>query len=105
VQTTSALWKSLWASGVATLESVAVINGVEYTDITPPVINRALMQEGLSVGNAVRGARYQVYRTTSLAKPFEPWGAVVEAKADGLLDFAVETDDSPSAFFKVEPVK
>jgi hypothetical protein len=59
----------------------------------------------LSVGNAVRGARYQVYRTTSLAKPFEPWGAVVEAKADGLLDFAVETDDSPSAFFKVEPVK
>ena len=50
-------------------------------------------------------ARYQVYRTTSLAKPFEPWGAVVEAKADGLLDFAVETDGSPSAFFKVEPVK
>ena len=59
----------------------------------------------LSVGNAVRGATYQVYRTTSLAKPFEPWGAVVEAKADGILDFAVETDGSPSAFFKVEPVK
>jgi hypothetical protein len=58
----------------------------------------------LSVGNAVRGARYQVYRTTSLAKPFEPWGDVVEAKADGLLDVAVETDDSPSAFFKVVPV-
>jgi hypothetical protein len=53
MQTTSALWKSLWASGDARLEAKAIIAGVEYTDITAPVINRALMQNGLSVGNAV----------------------------------------------------
>lgn len=53
MQTTSALWKQLWASGSARLETVAVIAGVEYADISAPVINRALMQGGLTIGNAV----------------------------------------------------
>ena len=53
MQTTSALWKSLWASGNAWMEAVAVIAGTTYTEITAPVINRAVMQTGLTVGNAV----------------------------------------------------
>lgn len=53
MQTTSQTWKDLWASGTARLEARAIIAGVEYTDISAPVINRALMQGGLSIGNAV----------------------------------------------------
>lgn len=53
MQTTSQTWKDLWASGDARLEARAIIAGVEYTDISAPVINRALMQGGLSIGNAV----------------------------------------------------
>ncbi len=53
MQNTSALWKQLWAGGDARLETVAVINGVEYGAISNPVVNRALMQDGLSVGNTV----------------------------------------------------
>lgn len=53
MQTTSQTWKDLWASGTAILEARAIIAGVEYTDISAPVINRALMQGGLSIGNAV----------------------------------------------------
>lgn len=50
---TSATWTNLWASGAA-LEAVAVIGGTEYADLpTAPVVERALMQNGLSVGNAV----------------------------------------------------
>lgn len=50
---TSAAWKALWAAGNARLESAAVIDGTACYGISSPVINRALMQEGLSVGNAV----------------------------------------------------
>ena len=32
MQTTSQLWKTLWASGAARLESMATIAGVDYTD-------------------------------------------------------------------------
>ena len=53
MQNTSQTWKDLWASGTAILEVRAIIAGTEYADITAPVINRALMQNGLSVGNAV----------------------------------------------------
>ena len=54
MQTTSQVWKDLWASGTARLESMAVIAGTEYTELpTAPVINRALSQGGLSIGNAV----------------------------------------------------
>lgn len=54
MQDTSQTWKDLWASGAARLEARAIIGGVEYTDLAAaPVINRALMQSGLSIGNAV----------------------------------------------------
>ena len=53
MQTTSALWKRLWAAGSARLETVAVIGGVEHADISSPVIKRSLMQGGLGIGNAV----------------------------------------------------
>lgn len=52
MQTTSQTWKDLWASGAARLEARATIAGAEYTDFPkPPVITRAAMQGGLSVGN------------------------------------------------------
>lgn len=52
MQTTSATWQSLWAAGAA-LEARAVINGTTYTDISAPRIDRALMQQGLTIGNTV----------------------------------------------------
>lgn len=52
MQSTSPVWKSLLASGAA-LQARAVIGGAVYTEISPPVIHRALMQERLSVGNVV----------------------------------------------------
>lgn len=60
---TSALWKSLWAGGTARLETVAVIDGTEYAVISAPVISRALMQDGLSVGNAVSATCRLTVRT------------------------------------------
>ena len=51
MQQTSATWKRLWAAG-ARLETLAVINGVEYTQMSNPIITRALTQNGLSIGNA-----------------------------------------------------
>ena len=63
MQTTSALWKQLWAGGNARLETVAEIGGVDYTAISAPVIQRALMQDGLSVGNAVSASCRLTVRT------------------------------------------
>lgn len=54
MQTTSQLWKDLWASGTAWLDVRAVIAGQEYTDFpSVPIITRGAMQEGLGIGNAV----------------------------------------------------
>ena len=53
MQTTSTTWRSLWQSGSAKLEARATIAGTVYTDPSAPVIARALMQDGLSAGNAV----------------------------------------------------
>ena len=53
MQSTSATWKGLLAAGNARLEARAVIGGAEYTQMTAPVIARALTQGGLSVGNVV----------------------------------------------------
>ena len=54
-----------------------------------------------SIGNAVKGAKYRIYKTESLAAPFEPYGDVIEADANGILDFVVPTADEPSCFFKI----
>ncbi len=53
MQTTSATWKALWAAGTAWLETRATINGNVYTEMSSPVITRALTQYGMTVGNAV----------------------------------------------------
>ena len=53
MQTTSTTWRSLWQSGSAKLEARVTIAGTVYTDPSAPVIARALMQDGLSAGNAV----------------------------------------------------
>lgn len=68
MQTTSQTWKDLWAAGNAWLETKAVINGTDYTEISNPVINRALMQNGCSIGNAV-SATCQFSVRTSAAIP------------------------------------
>ena len=63
MQTTSQTWKSLWAGGNAYVETKAVINGTEYAEISNPVISRALMQNGCSIGNAVSATCQFAVRT------------------------------------------
>ena len=53
MQNTSATWKSLAATDGVVVQAKAIINGVEYTDIEPPVITRGCMQAGVSIGNVV----------------------------------------------------
>ena len=53
MQTTSATWKALLAGGGAWMEAQALINGTAYALMSSPVINRALTQAGMAVGNAV----------------------------------------------------
>lgn len=52
MQSTSQTYRALLAAG-APLQARATIGGVAYTDISTPVITRALMQDRLSVGNVV----------------------------------------------------
>ena len=73
-----------------------VVTGVPKT-----VIVTGAEEFTLSIGNAVKGVKYQVYMTTSLSLPFEACGDVVEAEADGTLEFSVATGGAASAFFKV----
>lgn len=49
----SELWKSIAASGDYRVDTVAVIGGVTYAAISAPVINRAMIADGFSVGNCV----------------------------------------------------
>ena len=53
MQSTSATWKALAATGSAVLKTRATIDGTVFTQISSPVIKRGLMQGGLSVGNCV----------------------------------------------------
>lgn len=68
MQTTSAVWKALWAAGAARLETRATIAGTVYTQMSNPVITRALTQNGLNIGNAV-SATCQVSILTEDAIP------------------------------------
>ena len=54
-----------------------------------------------AIGNAVKGAKYRIYKTESLTTPFEPYGDVIEAGDSGILNFVVPTADEPSCFFKI----
>ena len=65
MQTTSQTWKTMWASGNAHMETVAVIAGTTYTEISNPVISRAVMQNNLSVGNAVSASCVFSVRTSN----------------------------------------
>ena len=69
MRTMSETWNTLFASNNASLETVAVINGVEYTEISNPIINRALMQDGLSIGNAVSASCQFSVKSTSAVIP------------------------------------
>ena len=102
------------SSGYATVEGATAL----AADVPEPMFGGAgvpapafgVNQAGepvlsFAIGNAVKGARYRVYRTASLAEPFEPWGEVITAGADGVLDFAVAMEGAPSGFFKVEPAR
>ena len=64
MQTTSATWKALLAGGSVWLEAVAEIGGTSYTPASAPVITRAVMQQGLSIGNAVSATCRLDLRTT-----------------------------------------
>lgn len=101
-------------SGYATVEGATAL----AADVPEPVFGGAGVSApsfgtdaagaqvfAFAIGNAVKGARYQVYRAASLTEKFEPWGEIVTAGADGVLDFAVATEDAPSGFFMVEPVR
>ncbi len=68
MQTTSATWKALWAAGAAWLETRATIAGTVYTQMSNPVITRALTQSGMNIGNAV-SATCQVSILTGNAIP------------------------------------
>lgn len=69
MQTTSATWKALWASGEAMLETRAIIADVAYTQMTSPTISRALTQDGLSIGNAVAASCQFAVLADSAAVP------------------------------------
>ena len=72
MQATSNTWKSLAAMDGVYVESKAIVNGVEYTDIEPPVITRALMQNGLEVGNVVSAVcQFELDTSASIPKSAE----------------------------------
>ena len=64
MRTTSATWDALHESDTGILETKAVINGAEYTDISAPVITRAAMQDAMSVGNVISASCVFAIRTT-----------------------------------------
>ena len=72
MQAISNTWKSLAAMDGVYVESKAVVNGVEYTNIEPPVITRALMQNGLEVGNVVSAVcQFELDTSASIPKSAE----------------------------------
>lgn len=68
MQATSQLWKDLVAADSFNVEVKAIINGVEYTEISAPLITRSLMQDGLSIGNVI-SANCQITIMTDNAIP------------------------------------
>ena len=82
MQTTSTTWKNLWAAGNARLETRAKIAGTAYTEMSNPVITRALTQQGLSVGNAV-SATCQFSVLTSATIPRAATVVIEQRLTDG----------------------
>jgi hypothetical protein len=63
MQATDATWAALVASGDFMVETVAEIGGVEYASISAPVIERGLMEGGLTVGNVCAASMRLSIRT------------------------------------------
>lgn len=72
MQERSALWKELAADSSSRLETVAEIGGVMYTAISSPVINRALMDSALSIGNCMSSTlQFSVLSAVTIPKSAE----------------------------------
>ena len=66
MRTTSQTWDELYASDGGYLETKAIINGAEYTDISAPVITRAAMQDAMTVGNVISASCVFTVRTSDV---------------------------------------
>ena len=66
----STTWKNLAADGEFSIETVAVINGTEYSTITAPIVNHGLLPSSeLSVGNCISASlNFTVMTTDSIPK-------------------------------------
>ena len=53
MQTRSALWEMLASSGDYVLETKVIIGQNEYTEISAPIIERALCKDTIEVGNCI----------------------------------------------------
>lgn len=69
----SETWLKLAANGEFKMESVAVINGVEYTSITAPILtSRLLSDESVSVGNCIASTlQFSLMTNDSIPKSAE----------------------------------
>ena len=95
MQTTSATWKSLWAAG-ARLETRTTIAGTVYTEMSNPVITRALTQNGLSIGNAVSAmCQFSIMTSATIPKAAE---VVVEMR---LTDGTTTSEWLPAGTFYI----
>lgn len=74
MQTRTSLWEMLASSGDFALETKLIIDNTEYTEISAPIIDRALCKETIEVGNCIAGSLTVAVRTTDTF----PTGAAVE---------------------------
>lgn len=74
MQTRTSLWEMLASSGDFALETKLIIDNTEYTEISAPIIDRALCKDTIEVGNCIAGSLTVAVRT---ADTF-PTGAAVE---------------------------
>lgn len=76
MQTVSTTWETIASSSDFITETKAVIGGVEYTEISAPVIDKALCKSTIEVGNTIAASLTFSIRTDDV---FER-GAAVEIK-------------------------
>ena len=96
MQTTSAAWKALFAAGDYWLETRATIAGTVYTEMSNPVITRALTQNGLTIGNAVSATcQFSVLTENTIPRAAE---VVIEQR---LTDGATASEWLPAGTFYI----
>lgn len=74
MQTRTATWEMLASSGDFALETKLIIDNTEYTEISAPIIERALCKDTIEVGNCIAGSLTVAVRTADVF----PTGAAVE---------------------------